>query len=94
MNGAIDGNVRAKLVKILTRLASDHAGERDAAAIAAHDLMQRHGLDWRDLIEPQPSTRDQLEYLHTNLDVLLWTERRIVKSAWRQMRSPRGAQSE
>jgi hypothetical protein len=43
---------RLKLVRILGMLGSDHAGERAAAALAAHRLVQRWGGTWWSLLEP------------------------------------------
>lgn len=39
-----------RLAKILGMLGSDHAGERSAAGLAAHRLLQEHRLTWRDVI--------------------------------------------
>lgn len=41
---------RDRLLKLLALLASDHAGERDAAALAATRLLRRAGLGWDDVI--------------------------------------------
>jgi hypothetical protein len=38
-------------------LGSDHAGERDAAGLAAHRLLQKRGLSWEDALTPQPVER-------------------------------------
>jgi hypothetical protein len=43
---------RTKLAQMLGLLGSDHAGERDAAGLAAHRLMQRRGLSWFDVLTP------------------------------------------
>jgi hypothetical protein len=43
---------RAKLAKLLGLLGSDHAGERDAAALAAHRMVRARGLTWPEVIEP------------------------------------------
>jgi hypothetical protein len=45
-------NDRDRLAKLLGLLGSDHAGERDAAALAAHRFLQQRGMTWRDAIEP------------------------------------------
>ena len=50
---------RAKLGKLLGLLGSDHAGERDAAGLAAHRLLQRHGLTWEAVVMP-PRAREPL----------------------------------
>ncbi len=52
MTGALPKADRAKLGKLLSLLGSDHAGERDAAALAAHRLVVQRGLTWRQVVEP------------------------------------------
>ncbi|HVY52580.1 MAG TPA: hypothetical protein VHA07_13590 [Devosia sp.] len=49
----------ARLDRILSLLASDNAGERASAAKAASDMVRKHSLSWRDLIEGRalPSRR-------------------------------------
>ena len=45
-----------KLTHILGLLGSDHAGERASAALAAHNMVGKLGLSWRELLEhPQTS---------------------------------------
>jgi len=39
-----------RLTRILGMLGSDHAGERASAALAAHRLVSRAGLDWWSLL--------------------------------------------
>ena len=51
---------RAKLAKLLGMLGSDHAGERDAAGLAAHRLLQRRGLTWPAVLTP-PRAREPLQ---------------------------------
>ena len=43
---------RLKLVRILGMLGSDHEGERAAAGLAAHRLVQRAGTTWWGLLDP------------------------------------------
>jgi len=43
----------AKLTRILALLGSDHAGERAAAALAAHNLVNAMGLTWAELLDPK-----------------------------------------
>jgi hypothetical protein len=51
----IPASARTKLVAILGRLGSDHAGERDAAALAAMRLLSQHKVGWPELLaEPRP----------------------------------------
>ncbi len=47
---------RVKLTKLLSMFSSDHAGERDAAALAAHRLIRQRGLSWQQVIEPGTAT--------------------------------------
>ena len=49
---ALPATQRAKLAKVLALLGSDHAGERDAAALAAHRLVTQAGLTWQHVIKP------------------------------------------
>jgi hypothetical protein len=45
---------RERLARLLGMLGSDHAGERDNAARAAHRLVQQHGITWFDLVVMPP----------------------------------------
>lgn len=51
---ALPAEARTRLARLLGMLGSDHAGERDNAATAAHRLVQQHGLTWRQVVEPPP----------------------------------------
>lgn len=53
---------RARLGKLLAMLGSEHAGERDAAGLAAHRLLERCGLSWSDVLTP-PATEKRLPEL-------------------------------
>jgi hypothetical protein len=48
---------RTKLVKLLALLGSDHAGERDAAGMAAHRLLKQRGMTWEDALSPRAVER-------------------------------------
>ncbi len=48
---------RTKLVKLLGMLGSNHAGERDAAGLAAHRLLQKRGMTWEDALTPRAAER-------------------------------------
>ncbi len=54
---SISDQDRARLVRILNLLGSDQAGERAAAALAAHRLVAALGTDWASVLaaarEPQ-----------------------------------------
>ena len=52
---------RTRLAQMLGLLGSDHAGERDAAGLAAHRLIRQRGLTWLDIIAPAPSTHAGIE---------------------------------
>jgi len=45
----------AKLERVLGLLGSEHDGERASAALAAHRLVQRLGVNWHDLLMPKPA---------------------------------------
>ena len=47
---ALAASDRERLARLLGMLGSDHAGERDNAARAAHRLVQQHGITWFDVI--------------------------------------------
>jgi predicted component of type VI protein secretion system len=55
---------RTKLAKLLAMLGSDHAGERDAAALAAHRLVTQAGITWRQVVTP-PAIEKALPELGT-----------------------------
>jgi hypothetical protein len=46
---------RTKLAKLLGMLGSDHVGERDNAARAAHKLVTEARLTWMDVVQPAPT---------------------------------------
>jgi hypothetical protein len=47
--------VRARLAKTLALLASDHPGERDAAALAASRIVARSGTTWDQILGGNPA---------------------------------------
>jgi hypothetical protein len=49
---------RTRLARILGMLGSDHVGERAAAGLAAHRLVQRAGVTWYDVIKPPPHLKE------------------------------------
>ena len=61
---ALPVTARDRLAKLLGMLGSDHMGERDAAAVAAHRLVVQSGLTWRQVIEP-PAIEKRLPELGT-----------------------------
>ena len=57
---ALDHADRARLVKLLALLASDHLGECAAAGRAATQLLRRHGITWREVLTPTKPVREPL----------------------------------
>jgi hypothetical protein len=55
MTATLNPVMRAKLAKIAGLLASDHAGERDSAALAATRILRGAGLTWDDAILWRPA---------------------------------------
>jgi len=55
----VEEGERDRLVKVLRMFGSAHDGEVAAAARRAHSILQRHALDWDDLVIPvsQAKTR-------------------------------------
>lgn len=51
---------RTRLVKLLGLLGSDQPGERDAAGLAAHRLLQQCRVSWADLLAKPPQHREPL----------------------------------
>jgi hypothetical protein len=49
---------REHLAKLLGMLGSDHLGERDNTARAAHRLVQQRGMTWFDVVTPTPPVTD------------------------------------
>jgi hypothetical protein len=66
-SAALPATDRAKLAKLLALLGSTHPGERDAAGLAAHRLVQRCGMGWQQVLRPAPVHREplQLEWRQT-----------------------------
>lgn len=56
----LTGADRVRLCKLLGMLGSDHAGERDAAGLAAHQFIRKRGLTWRDALVREPPKREPL----------------------------------
>jgi hypothetical protein len=55
---ALAASDRVHLAKLLGLLGSNHAGERDNAACAAHRFVQQHGITWFDVVTHPPSDPD------------------------------------
>jgi hypothetical protein len=53
MTAVLPQSDRTRLVKLLGMLASEHAGERDAAALAAIRLLKMRGVTWDEALSPQ-----------------------------------------
>jgi hypothetical protein len=52
MTAPLTPDQRQKLAKLLAMLGSSHAGERDAAGLAAHRLVVNAGASWSDVVNP------------------------------------------
>lgn len=70
-----------KLGKLLGLLGSDHPGERDAAARAAHAFIKKHATTWPEILglgeAPPPHLREVDELLHYGQFLSDW-ERNFV----------------
>lgn len=51
---ALSPDDRRRLAGVLARLASDHAGEREAAALLATRLVKDRDVTWLDVLQPDP----------------------------------------
>ncbi len=78
-----------RLVRILRLLSSDNAGERASAAKAAHDFIQKHDLDWNDLLAAGSKQRtkeigvDYLEAAESRIRQLQTHSQRLEKQVQR-----------
>lgn len=54
---ALSESDRSHLVKLLAMLGSDHAGERDAAGLAADRFIRQRGLSWEEALAPKTHER-------------------------------------
>jgi hypothetical protein len=65
MNAILSNPERERLAKLLGMLGSDHAGERDAAGLAAHRLVKASGVTWSSIVcIPQDAYRRQETSAH------------------------------
>ena len=60
---ALTAAERSKLAAILGRLGSEHAGERDAAALAASRFVQAHSTTWPALLAGQNPSEVMAEFI-------------------------------
>jgi hypothetical protein len=83
MMAALPTTDRNRLVKLLGLLASDKAGERDAAGLAAVRLLKKHRVSWADLLAKPPVHREPLQstWRTTCADLI---ERRSELRPWEQ----------
>ncbi len=51
---ALNSNDRRRLAGVLARLSSDHAGERDAAALLASRIVRNRDVSWLDVLRAGP----------------------------------------
>jgi hypothetical protein len=73
---------RTRLVKMLAMLGSDHPGERDAAGLAAHRLLQKRGLTWDDVMSPRPAERRPPEFGVWRTTCVRLMENPLALRAW------------
>jgi hypothetical protein len=66
MSAALVDADRNRLAKLLGLLGSDHAGERDAAGLAASRLVQERGATWYDVVAPSVQVREQSQHPETH----------------------------
>ncbi len=59
MNGLAPSE-RDRLIKLLNLLASNHAGERDAAGLAAARLLRQRDLSWDEVVASPEAPRSRL----------------------------------
>ena len=57
MTVALSPDDRRRLASVLARLSSDHAGERDAAALLASRIVRDRDVSWLDLLRSDPPAR-------------------------------------
>jgi hypothetical protein len=48
----VEDSERDRLIKVLRMFGSNHDGEVASAARRAHEIVQKHSLDWDDLVLP------------------------------------------
>ena len=61
MSKVLASRERSKLAKLLGMLGSDHAGERDAAGLAAHRLLEQHGATWGQVLAVPVAHKEPLQ---------------------------------
>ena len=79
---ALSVDDRRKLAKLLGMLGSAHAGERDAAALAAQRFVRDHGVTWHDVLRPTPGERKLPELGTWRATVRACLERRGSLRPW------------
>jgi hypothetical protein len=70
----VEEGERDRLVKVLRMFGSDHDGEVAAAARRAHLILQKHALDWDDLVIPvsQAKTRTDSRHQREREELVEW----------------------
>ncbi len=79
MTALLDSNTADKLAKVCSMFASDHDGERAAAAALADRLVRARGLTWPEIISPGTasarSVEDMINFARHGDDILnAWEE--------------------
>ena len=78
MSAALSPDQRQRLAKLLAMLGSAHAGERDAAGLAAQRLVQQHGITWQDVLASPKIEYRQAEQADTDYAA------QAARAAWRK----------
>ncbi len=74
---------RNRLAGILGMLGSSHAGERDAAALAADRFVRARGIAWPDLLAGEPAASSRAEPVNTvQVDIALCRQHPGLLTQW------------
>ena len=74
---------RHRLASILGLLGSNHAGERDAAALAADRFVRTRGIAWPDLLAGEPAASNRAEPVNTvQADIALCRQHPGLLTQW------------
>lgn len=73
----LDDKARARLIALLGMLGSEHAGERDAAALQAEALRKRLGMSWEEMVGKTMFLQPGIKTVYVNREVVV--EREVVR---------------
>ena len=82
------GRAGEHLAKLLGYLGSDHAGERAAAGLKAHEFIRQLGLTWHDVIHVPPEWQAMAAFCRDRADELSNREYDFVANISRARRMP------